>query len=225
MPASKLREATLEVADLRGLNQVIVESIQSGLMTTDAEGRICTRTDSGRRSWAARREPARRAGRGGLGSPLLHPAELQTRAASRVAGAPRALLPAPLRAAARARRLGDAARDPGAGAPRLPARVPGPDRDPPARGAGSHQGEAGGRRGDGGRAGARDPESARLDPRLGPGADGASRRSARSTGGCSRSSRASRSGSRTRSTASSTRRARRCASARRWTCCRSWSRP
>ena len=28
------------MADLRGLNQVIVESIQSGLVTTDAEGRI-----------------------------------------------------------------------------------------------------------------------------------------------------------------------------------------
>src|SRR5207344_586917 len=37
---AKLREATLEVADLRGLNQVIVESIQSGLITTDGDGRI-----------------------------------------------------------------------------------------------------------------------------------------------------------------------------------------
>jgi two-component system sensor histidine kinase PilS (NtrC family) len=36
----ELRDAAVEVADLRELNQVIVDSIQSGLMTTDAEGRI-----------------------------------------------------------------------------------------------------------------------------------------------------------------------------------------
>jgi two-component system sensor histidine kinase PilS (NtrC family) len=37
---ARLREVTLEVADLRGLNQVIVDSIQSGLITTDADGHI-----------------------------------------------------------------------------------------------------------------------------------------------------------------------------------------
>jgi two-component system, NtrC family, sensor histidine kinase PilS len=36
----QLRDAAVEVADLRELNQVIVDSIQSGLMTTDADGRI-----------------------------------------------------------------------------------------------------------------------------------------------------------------------------------------
>ena len=36
----QLREAAVEVADLRELNQVIVNSIQSGLITTDAEGRV-----------------------------------------------------------------------------------------------------------------------------------------------------------------------------------------
>ena len=80
----KLREATLEVADLRGLNQVIVESIQSGLMTTDAEGRILYanrfgETILGRPLASLRGAPVGEV----LGSPLLHPAELQTRAASR----------------------------------------------------------------------------------------------------------------------------------------------
>ena len=36
----QLRAAAVEVADLRELNQVIVNSIQSGLMTTDADGRV-----------------------------------------------------------------------------------------------------------------------------------------------------------------------------------------
>jgi two-component system sensor histidine kinase PilS (NtrC family) len=80
----KLREATLEVADLRGLNQVIVDSIQSGLMTTDADGRILYvnrfgETILGRSPEALRGLPVGEV----LGSPLLRPAELQTRAASR----------------------------------------------------------------------------------------------------------------------------------------------
>jgi two-component system sensor histidine kinase PilS (NtrC family) len=80
----QLRAAAVEVADLRELNQVIVDSIQSGLMTTDAEGRILYanrfaeailgRSPSGLRGSAV----------GGiLGSPLLGPAELSARAASR----------------------------------------------------------------------------------------------------------------------------------------------
>jgi two-component system sensor histidine kinase PilS (NtrC family) len=81
---AKLREATLEVADLRGLNQVIVDSIQSGLMTTDADGRILYvnrfgETILGRSPEALRGLPVGEV----LGSPLLRPAELQTRAASR----------------------------------------------------------------------------------------------------------------------------------------------
>jgi two-component system sensor histidine kinase PilS (NtrC family) len=36
----KLQEAAVEVADLREMNEVIVNSIQSGLLTTDAEGHI-----------------------------------------------------------------------------------------------------------------------------------------------------------------------------------------
>ena len=80
----ELREAASEVADLKELNQVIVNSIQSGLMTTDAGGRILYvnrfgesilgRPSSGLRGSAVR---------GVLGSPLLGPAELGPRAASR----------------------------------------------------------------------------------------------------------------------------------------------
>ena len=81
---AKLREATLEVADLRGLNQVIVESIQSGLMTTDAEGRILYVNRFGEAILG--RSPASLRGSlvaDVLASPLLRPVELQTRAASR----------------------------------------------------------------------------------------------------------------------------------------------
>ena len=80
----KLREATLEVADLRGLNQVIVDSIQSGLMTTDADGRILYVNRFGETILG--RSPAELRGLpvgDVLGSPLLRPVELQTRAASR----------------------------------------------------------------------------------------------------------------------------------------------
>jgi two-component system sensor histidine kinase PilS (NtrC family) len=80
----ELRAAAVEVAGLRELNQVIVDSIQSGLMTTDAEGRILYVNQ-----FAAAilgRSPARLRGssvRAILGSPLLGPAELAARAASR----------------------------------------------------------------------------------------------------------------------------------------------
>jgi len=80
----QLQAAAVEVADLRELNQVIVDSIQSGLMTTDIEGRILYvnqfaeailgRAPAGLRGSAVRAV---------LGSPLLGPAELAARAASR----------------------------------------------------------------------------------------------------------------------------------------------
>jgi two-component system sensor histidine kinase PilS (NtrC family) len=80
----QLREAAVEVADLRELNQVIVNSIQSGLMTTDAEGRVLYVNRFGEsilgRSAAALRGSAVRAV---LESPLLGSPELGTRAASR----------------------------------------------------------------------------------------------------------------------------------------------
>jgi len=80
----KLREATLEVADLRGLNQVIVDSIQSGLMTTDADGRILYVNRFGGTILGRAPESLRGALVGDVfGSPLLRPVELQTRAASR----------------------------------------------------------------------------------------------------------------------------------------------
>ncbi|HSD27909.1 MAG TPA: ATP-binding protein [Vicinamibacteria bacterium] len=80
----ELLEAASEVADLKELNQVIVNSIQSGLMTTDAEGRILYLNRFGQsilgRSSASLRGAAVRAV---LGSPLLERAELGPRAASR----------------------------------------------------------------------------------------------------------------------------------------------
>jgi two-component system sensor histidine kinase PilS (NtrC family) len=80
----RLREVTLEVADLRGLNQVIVESIQSGLVTTDSEGRILfvnrfAETILGRSAESLRGTPVAEV----FTSPLLRPPELKTRAASR----------------------------------------------------------------------------------------------------------------------------------------------
>jgi len=80
----QLQAAAVEVADLRELNQVIVDSIQSGLMTTDAEGRILyvnrfAGAILGRSPAGLRGSPVRAV----LGSPLLGPAELAARAASR----------------------------------------------------------------------------------------------------------------------------------------------
>jgi len=80
----QLREAAVEVADLRELNQVIVNSIQSGLMTTDAEGRILYVNRFGESMLG--RPPAalrRQAVRAVLDSPLLGPSEIGARAASR----------------------------------------------------------------------------------------------------------------------------------------------
>ena len=80
----QLREAALEVADLRGLNQVIVESIQSGLVTTDPEGRILFLNRFGESILGRSAESLRGSALVEVfGSPLLRPAELQARASSR----------------------------------------------------------------------------------------------------------------------------------------------
>jgi two-component system sensor histidine kinase PilS (NtrC family) len=80
----ELREAAVEVADLRELNQVIVNSIQSGLMTTDGQGRVLYVNQFGE-SILGRSSSSLRgsAVRGVLGSPLLGAPELEARAASR----------------------------------------------------------------------------------------------------------------------------------------------
>jgi two-component system sensor histidine kinase PilS (NtrC family) len=80
----QLQEAAVEVADLRVLNQVIVDSIQSGLMTTDDEGRILyingfAEKILGRSAASMRGRTAREL----LATPLLGGAELQARVASR----------------------------------------------------------------------------------------------------------------------------------------------
>ncbi|MGD8895432.1 MAG: ATP-binding protein, partial [Acidobacteriota bacterium] len=80
----QLEMAEVEVADLRELNQVIVDSIQSGLIMTDAEGHIrhvnaFGEGILGRRASALLTMPLRDV----LGSNLLGSAELRARAASR----------------------------------------------------------------------------------------------------------------------------------------------
>jgi two-component system sensor histidine kinase PilS (NtrC family) len=80
----QLQEAAVEVADLRGLNQVIVDSIQSGLMTTDAEGRILYVNAFGEKILGKPAAAVRgRTARELLTTPLLGGAELQARVASR----------------------------------------------------------------------------------------------------------------------------------------------
>jgi two-component system sensor histidine kinase PilS (NtrC family) len=80
----QLIEANEEVADLRELNQVIVDSIQSGLLTTDDEGRVLHVNAFGQRMLGRSVVELRRKGlRDLLGSPLLAPAELQARARDR----------------------------------------------------------------------------------------------------------------------------------------------
>ena len=168
----QLQAAAVEVADLRELNQVIVDSIQSGLMTTDAEGRILYVNQFAEailgRSPAGLRGSAVRAV---LGSPLLGPAELAARAASRALARLELSYRHPDGRGARAGRFGDSPRDPGGFAERLPGRLPGSHRDPAPRAGGSHQGEAGGGGGDGGAARPRDPQPPGLDPGIGPGPD------------------------------------------------------
>jgi two-component system sensor histidine kinase PilS (NtrC family) len=80
----RLEEAAVEVADLRELNQLIVDSIQSGLLMTDGQGRLRHLNAFGegilgRRALDVLGQPVRDV----LGSPLLGSAELQARAATR----------------------------------------------------------------------------------------------------------------------------------------------
>jgi two-component system sensor histidine kinase PilS (NtrC family) len=80
----QLHEAAVQVADLRELNQVIIDSIQSGLMTTDGEGRILYVNAFGERILGRQAASVRGAGvREVFGSPLLGPAELRARSALR----------------------------------------------------------------------------------------------------------------------------------------------
>ncbi len=80
----QLEKAEVEVADLRELNQVIVDSIQSGLIMTDAEGlvRHVNAFGEGILGRPASRLLGQRL-RDALGSTLLGSAELRARAASR----------------------------------------------------------------------------------------------------------------------------------------------
>jgi len=80
----QLEQAAVEVADLRELNQVIVDSIQSGLMITDAESRIryvnpVGEGILGRTAATLQGLPAREV----MGSALLGREELRARASSR----------------------------------------------------------------------------------------------------------------------------------------------
>jgi two-component system sensor histidine kinase PilS (NtrC family) len=80
----QLIEATEEVADLRELNQLIVDSIQSGLITTDDEGRVLHANAFGQRMLGRSAAELRgKSLRDLLGSPLLAPAEIQARARDR----------------------------------------------------------------------------------------------------------------------------------------------
>jgi two-component system sensor histidine kinase PilS (NtrC family) len=80
----QLHEAAAQVADLRELNQVIIDSIQSGLATTDAEGRILYVNAFGARILGRGAASIQGMGiREVFGSPLLGPAELRARSALR----------------------------------------------------------------------------------------------------------------------------------------------
>ncbi len=80
----QLNAAAAEVADLRELNQLIVDSIQSGLMTTDGAGRILHVNAFGERILGRPTASVRGAGvREVFGSPLLGPAELRARSSLR----------------------------------------------------------------------------------------------------------------------------------------------
>jgi two-component system sensor histidine kinase PilS (NtrC family) len=80
----QLQQAEVEVADLRELNQVIVDSMQSGLVMTDASGRIRHVNSFG--GGILGRSASELLGlrvRDVLDTPLLGQAELEARAASR----------------------------------------------------------------------------------------------------------------------------------------------
>jgi two-component system sensor histidine kinase PilS (NtrC family) len=80
----RLEEAEVVVADLRELNQIIVDSIQGGLMTTDQLGRVLHLNTFGEGILGRTVSSVRGLALGGvLQTPLLGRAELQARAASR----------------------------------------------------------------------------------------------------------------------------------------------
>ena len=159
------------------LNEVIVNSIHSGLITADAAGHVLYVNEFGAailrqaRGGGPRAAPWPRSS----DSRLLRAAALRARAAAAGARTRLELVVRPARRGhgrprhlrlAAGRRL---ARD---GRRRLPAGLPGPDRHQAAGARGAHQGEAGRGGGDGGPARPRDPQPAGLHQRLGPGADG-----------------------------------------------------
>jgi two-component system sensor histidine kinase PilS (NtrC family) len=80
----RLEEVTGEIADLRELNQVIVDSIQSGLLMTDGQGRIRHLNVFGEGILGRRAlEVLGRTVSDVVGSSLLGQAEMQARAATR----------------------------------------------------------------------------------------------------------------------------------------------
>lgn len=80
----KLEEAAVQVADLRELNAVIVDSIQSGLATTDATGQVLYVNAFGEAILGRPASALRgRSIRDVFGSSLLEPAALRARAGSR----------------------------------------------------------------------------------------------------------------------------------------------
>ncbi len=80
----RLEEAEVVVADLRELNQIIVDSIQGGLMTTDQQGRVLHLNAFGEGILGRTASSVRGLALGEvLQTPLLGRAELQARAASR----------------------------------------------------------------------------------------------------------------------------------------------
>jgi two-component system sensor histidine kinase PilS (NtrC family) len=81
---ARLEEAVEQVADLRELNEVIVNSIQSGLATADEEGRILFMNRFGEGILGLHNGEARgRALKEVFGSDLLEPSTLRVRASTR----------------------------------------------------------------------------------------------------------------------------------------------
>ena len=80
----KLEEAVEQVADLRELNEIIVNSIQSGLLSADVTGRILHVNGFGEGILGLRNSETRgRTLRDVFGSDLLEPSTLRVRAANR----------------------------------------------------------------------------------------------------------------------------------------------
>ena len=90
----RLEEAVEQVADLRELNEIIVNSIQSGLASADVAGRILHVNGFGEGILGLRSAEARgRTLKEVFGSDLLEPSTLRVRAANRGPGPPRGRLP------------------------------------------------------------------------------------------------------------------------------------